>query len=250
MILEFINNPNQNDIKLSLEDVDKLLKHKYIYHLKYTDNFPTNLKNIKFIIVCIKMNNTVSLEKICKELHKITDFFKNSEITVVTNSNYADIEIDLLIGLNDLNLNSKYTFDNFTVKPSNQFAYSATKTVAKKPAKTYNPLIIYGSSNAEKTHLLKAIESFLQDKLNVIYITSEEFMNGYKKINNCDVLLVDNIHLFENNLKLQRNFYNFINELYTQNKQICLTSNTNPKKLNLIKKLKNIFEKGLIVDLS
>ena len=38
----------------------------------------------------------------------------------------------------------KYTFENFVVGSSNQFAHAACLAVADQPAKNYNPLFIYG----------------------------------------------------------------------------------------------------------
>ena len=116
MIMEFINNHNKNDIKLSLEDLDKLLRYKYIYHIKYKGELLKKFKNSEFIIVFIKMNDSISLEKISKKLDEIYEFFKTAEITVVTNSNYKDMEIDLLIGINDLNLISNQFSRPFIMK--------------------------------------------------------------------------------------------------------------------------------------
>lgn len=43
--------------------------------------------------------------------------------------------------------NPKYTFENFVVGASNQFANAACLAVANLPAKNYNPLFIYGGLN-------------------------------------------------------------------------------------------------------
>ena len=43
----------------------------------------------------------------------------------------------------DINLNRKYTFEEFVAGSSNQFAYAAAMAVANNPATTYNPLEDY-----------------------------------------------------------------------------------------------------------
>ena len=89
----------------------------------------------------------------------------------------------------EISENSKYTFDNFVVGPSNKFAYAATKAIASNPISkqetdvaNYNPLVIYGATSLGKTHLLKAIKNEMSEKypgLAVILINAEEFANEY-----------------------------------------------------------------------
>src|SRR5581483_6755813 len=78
------------------------------------------------------------------------------------------------------NLVAKYTFQNFVVGASNQFAHAACVAVANQPGEHYNPLFIYGGVGLGKTHLVNAIghQAVAQRPgLKVVYLSSESFMN-------------------------------------------------------------------------
>ena len=105
----------------------------------------------------------------------------------------------------------EYTFDNFIIGKSNQFAFMAAKAVAEKPGKAYNPLIIYGESGLGKTHLLNAIYNRIHestpDIVVFMYTTDEltlEMVHAIKakqtnawreKTRSADVLLIDDAHV-------------------------------------------------------
>ena len=77
-------------------------------------------------------------------------------------------------------INFKFNFDNFVVGPCNQFAHAAAKAVATTPARSYNPLFIYGGVGMGKTHLMHAIGRSLVENftgMRIVYTTSERFMN-------------------------------------------------------------------------
>src|SRR3990167_4361347 len=52
---------------------------------------------------------------------------------------------------------SEFTFQNFAVSGTNQLAFVAATTVAKKVGASYNPLFIYGPVGVGKTHLMQAV---------------------------------------------------------------------------------------------
>lgn len=162
------------------------------------------------------------------------------------------------------NLVSNYTFDNFVVGDSNEFAYSSALAVAKSPLQTkFNPLIIYGNTGLGKTHLLQAIGNYIllnHSNVQVLYSTSENFANNFIdaiKNNNIneflqlyrsvDVLLIDDIQFFQNKGKIQDHFFHTFNTLHQAGKQIVLTSDKAPKELkDLDERLISRFQWGVL----
>jgi len=161
-------------------------------------------------------------------------------------------------------LNPSFTFESFIVGSSNQFAYTAAKSVAEKPGEQYNPLFLYGGVGLGKTHLLQAIGNHFsrQDK-KIIYTTAEQFMNSFTthlraqtmdrfrdKFRECDVLLIDDIAFISRKEATQEEFFHTFNELHQAKKQIIITSDRHPKKIaGLVDRLKSRFEWGLMADI-
>ena len=76
--------------------------------------------------------------------------------------------------------NPRYEFDSFVVGSSNQFAHAAARAIAENPARSYNPLFLYGGVGLGKTHLLHAVGHTIQRQhpdLRVMYIPPEQFLN-------------------------------------------------------------------------
>ena len=161
-------------------------------------------------------------------------------------------------------LNPSYTFDSFVVGSSNQYAFTAAKSIAQKPAIVYNPVFIYGPTGLGKTHLIQAVGNYaLNNNLNVIYTTIEQFMNDFtynlrnqtmdrfrEKYRACDLLLIDDIQFLSNKIQTQEEFFHTFNELYSNKKQIVLTADKPPKKIaGLEERLQSRFEWGLIADI-
>ncbi len=164
------------------------------------------------------------------------------------------------------NLNSNYTFENFVVGSCNEFAHAASTAVTKNPAKSYNPLYIYGGAGLGKTHLMNAIGHFIilnNSGLKVLYITTEQFMNDLinhlqygkilsfrQKYRNVDVLLMDDIHYLSGKERTKEEFFHTFNHLYDSQKQIVISSDCPPKEIpHLEERFRSRFEWGLIADL-
>ncbi|MDD3244467.1 MAG: DnaA/Hda family protein, partial [Eubacteriales bacterium] len=79
-------------------------------------------------------------------------------------------------------LNPRYTFDNYVIGKSNNFAQAAASAVSKNPGTTYNPLFLYSGVGLGKTHLMHAIGHYIQQEYpdkHIVYITSENFTNEF-----------------------------------------------------------------------
>lgn len=163
-------------------------------------------------------------------------------------------------------LNPKYTFESFVVGPSNRFAHAASMAVAESPAKSYNPLFIYGPVGLGKTHLMQAIGQQILLKnpsTRVLYITSEKFTNQLinsiktgttikfrEKYRNVDCLLIDDIHFIAGKEATMEEFFHTFNALYDAHKQIVVSSDKPPKDINnLEERLVSRFEWGLVTDI-
>jgi chromosomal replication initiator protein len=160
----------------------------------------------------------------------------------------------------------KYSFDNFVVGSSNQFAHAACQAVSKQPGQAYNPLFIFGGAGLGKTHLLKAIghEIHKREKnAKILLLTSESFTNELiqairvdrmrefrdKYRNHCDVILLDDIHFMAGKERTQEEFFYTFNYLHEARKQIVITSDRYPKDIQgLEARLQTRFEWGLVAD--
>ena len=161
--------------------------------------------------------------------------------------------------------NPKYTFENFVVGASNQFAHAASLAVAEAPADRYNPLFICGGVGLGKTHLLHSIGNLVRGNgdLRIAYVTTEQFTNEVinsirhgkmeefrRRYRNTDMLLIDDIQFLARKEQTQEEFFHTFNTLYEAQKQIVLSSDRFPKEMpSMEDRLTSRFEWGLTADL-
>lgn len=156
------------------------------------------------------------------------------------------------------------TFDNFIVGKSNELAFRISQTVAQKQA-SYPVVLIYGNTGVGKTHLLNAIRNHTTQKgKNVVYITSEKFLNDFMRriksqkamesfrdtYRKCDYLLIDDVQFFGGKEASSEEFFHTFNELYENKKQIVMTSDQPPNKIRgLNERLKSRFEESIMTEI-
>ncbi len=163
-------------------------------------------------------------------------------------------------------LNERYTFDAFVTGASNRFAHAAALRVAETPARSYNPLFIYGDAGLGKTHLLQGIGNYVMENYpnyRVRYVTSEQFLSEFvdsiragtneqfkRRFRDIDVLLVDDIQFFEGKKETQEEFFHTFNHLHTSNRQIVLSSDRPPDAIPTLEdRLRTRFVMGLLTDI-
>jgi chromosomal replication initiator protein len=97
----------------------------------------------------------------------------------------------------------------------------------------------------------------------IIYTSSERFLNEmiqcittqrmnqfHQHYRSADVLLVDDVQILGGKERMQEEFFHTFNELYEQQKQIVMSSDSSPKEIpGLVERLRSRFEWGLMVDI-
>jgi len=162
-------------------------------------------------------------------------------------------------------LNPRYTFENFVIGRSNRFAHAAAQSVAEMPARKFNPLFIYGDAGLGKTHLLQAIASYVNDNYpthRVRYVTSETFLNEFiesmhsdsrdafkRRYRDIDVLLVDDVQFFEGKQETVEEFFHTFNHLHQTSRQVVLSSDRPPDQIGIEDRLRSRFKQGLMTDI-
>jgi chromosomal replication initiator protein len=162
-------------------------------------------------------------------------------------------------------LREDYTFEKYVIGENNNFAANAAIAISRNPGAAYNPFLIYGGVGLGKTHLMQAIGNYIYEnsESKIIYITAENFLNEFiqsisdnkmaafkNKFRYVDVLLIDDIHFFQDKPGVQEELFHTFNTLLDAKKQLVFTCDRPVSELKKIsERLMSRFEQCLKVDL-
>ncbi|MBU1170788.1 MAG: chromosomal replication initiator protein DnaA [Proteobacteria bacterium] len=138
-------------------------------------------------------------------------------------------------------LRENYTFDEFVVGSNNDFAYSAALSLAMADHSRNNTLFLISGTGMGKSHLSQAIGHYITKKKpseRVYYITAEDFTNEMigsiknktadhfkaKYRNQCDVLLLEDIHFLTGKEHTQIELSMTLDHLSESGKKIMFSS--------------------------
>ena len=222
--------------------------------------------SLDYISKKFKFDFKVAISEMMDEEYEIEFILENDklkkeqvkETSPVYNLNYENAK-----------LNPKYTFETFVVGNNNKFAHSASLAVAESPGSIYNPLFLYGGPGLGKTHLMQAIGNFILKEnpdTKVLYVTSEDFTNEViesirsgnaakmsklrDKYRTVDVLMVDDVQFIIGKESTQEEFFHTFNALYSEDKQIILSSDRPQKEMETLEeRFRSRFECGIKADI-
>lgn len=154
----------------------------------------------------------------------------------------------------------KQNFSNFYIGKSNKAAFDVIKNIADKGKINYLTVLLCGKNGTGKTHLMVSLEQTLKDKLKIIRISSNEFIQSIKNnkkdkiYNNLDVIIIEDIQFFISTLKLENQIYSAIKKLtIDKNIPIIMTVDREKQELNnleFISKLMQInYERNLVLEI-
>ena len=162
---------------------------------------------------------------------------------------------------------SAFTRDTFEVSSSNQIAAGAADAVIAEPGARYNPLFLHGPSGVGKTHLVNAIGNELVAStggaMNVSLVSAQTFIDELiaalqegtldrwrARYRAADALIVDDIQFVAGKERTQEELFHVFNALYSEGKQIIISSDRPPRDLESLEdRLRSRFEGGLVAEL-
>ena len=171
------------------------------------------------------------------------------EVAEQTNSPRSVKDQDLQLPLPNINirphngrfLKKDFTFDQFVVGGNNDFAYSASLSLASRWNSQQNSLFLLSKTGMGKSHLSQAISHYILSEHpseRVYYMTAEDFSNEmvqafrHDSINKfkaryrhgCDVLLLEDVHYLSGKERTQIELALTLDTLFESGKKVIFSS--------------------------
>ena len=194
---------------------------------------------------------------------------EEAEVLPVTKEESAMRQSDLTKNL--LSSVSTLTFENFVIGESNRMAYSMAVSVAEEPGRSiFNPLFIYGRSGLGKTHLMRAIQNYVNEtypNLRAVYVASSDFLAGYvdatvahdkqkssfknfkNQYQDADMLMIDDIQYLQGKDQTLDIVFQIFNRMIDEGKQVILSADRAPKNITMDERYQSRFNSGGTVDI-
>lgn len=226
------------------------------------------IKNINFVVQSVQEESRSLYNPTCRSLlKKITsspapqNIYQSGSSAVFANNNDGALNDSLSVPLNP-----QYTFDNFVVGKTNEFAYAAARKVAESRNISFNPLFLYSGVGLGKTHLMHAIAWHIKQQdpsRNIVYLSAEKFMYKFvralrykdttafkEQFRSVDVLMVDDVQFMGGKDTTQEEFFYTFNSLIEEGRQIIISADKSPADLEGIEsRLKSRLGCGLVADI-
>ncbi len=163
-------------------------------------------------------------------------------------------------------LDPRFTFEDFVVGKSNEFAHAAARRVADSEKPPFNPLFLHGGVGLGKTHLMHAIAHAIRaqhPERTVLYLSAEKFMYQFIKalrdkdtmpfkeaLRSVDVLMVDDVQFIGGKGSTQEEFFHTFNALIDHQKQLVISADRSPSDLDGIEeRIRSRLGWGLVADI-
>ena len=166
----------------------------------------------------------------------------------------------------ELPLNPMMSFQTLITASHNRFAHAASMSVVENPGVMYNPILIYGGIGVGKSHFIHSMSYGLSSSIGQknIFVTNgvkfsigvnlaikENFIDKLEKIiNECKVIIIDDLHLMLINKDNKQFISRIIDSSMKANKQVVFSSLFPPSQLEPLENLLEInLSQGWMVDI-
>ena len=162
----------------------------------------------------------------------------------------------------------RFTFNEFVVGDSNRYAFSVCWATANGGNSRNDVIYLHSGAGLGKSHLTQAVGQKILEEIpdvRLCYLTANDFTTQVVKSikngqmdafvrryqNNCDVLLLEEIHSFAGRERTQAELALALNHLMDKGKTIIFTGNQLPRQIpNVNNQLRSRLVSGLITSIN